>query len=66
MVIDEETGTIVWQPTANQIGDTTVRVQATDIYYVATLAAALYTASAIAEYLTAEIAVTASLTKGFI
>ncbi|WP_189525243.1 putative Ig domain-containing protein [Nostoc sp. 'Peltigera membranacea cyanobiont' 232] len=32
MVIDEETGTIVWQPTANQIGDTTVRVQATDIY----------------------------------
>jgi RHS repeat-associated protein len=37
-----------------------------DGYYVATLAASLYTASAIAEYLTAEIAVTASLTKGFI
>ncbi|MEH1791306.1 putative Ig domain-containing protein, partial [Nostoc sp.] len=32
MVIDEQTGTIVWQPTANQIGDTTVSVQATDIY----------------------------------
>ncbi|WP_392530127.1 RHS repeat-associated core domain-containing protein [Nostoc sp. C117] len=32
MVIDSQTGTIVWQPTANQIGDTTVSVQATDIY----------------------------------
>ncbi|MEH2130184.1 MAG: putative Ig domain-containing protein, partial [Nostoc sp.] len=32
MVIDSQTGTIVWQPTANQIGDTTVRVQVTDIY----------------------------------
>ncbi|WP_375493611.1 putative Ig domain-containing protein [uncultured Nostoc sp.] len=32
MVIDEQTGTIVWQPTANQIGDTTVSVQVTDIY----------------------------------